>query len=364
MLEAWKWPERTSVLDFSGDVPHGLDGLLLLPSVRAERVHVLRVGDARPLWYSALTRAQLRELPGVLAQLEAQPRAGSDLAWWTLSEPAQAEPQPQRRWIRTLRSGLRVYVSRRAGKLWRWQLCDAGDVELEAGMLATEHATEIDDVIVTPHHLLVVATDYTASSTAQDIAPTHRVGIAARLPRARVHWLHGDPVRRPQLHHAHEVLGNIVVELGWPDSVHARGIQLARWTIDPRELQYQHEELCRHALRADTLAWGPRDGAWSRSFALTAEHASERPRVLRLDSCSSCYNERSFSFGHEPSAPTLCQLASGAHCVMLSVYDAVRDVAECLLLDADDIAGPPLATIRLPVAVRCDARPYFVAPSV
>lgn len=358
MIATWKWPDSAQNLDFTGD-RRGLFGMLLLPELQRQRVHLLRFAEEGPADYAALSLTQLQELPGLADRLDSQPRRSAEPAWWW-----RGSPPSDRGLRRTLPDGGRLSVSPSADKLWSWQLRDAQGVELDSGTFATEHATEIHDAILTPHQLLVVATDYTSVSTAHDISPTHRAGIAARRPRARLHWLHADPVKRLALEHAHEERALVCADLSFPDPGARRSLRLVRWTIDPRTLDYNPEDLYPRGLLAFELEPARGEGGWRHLFGVTADLGDEIPSLIRLDRASRRSRARSFSFAREPSAPLWIGAPSGGACLIVCVYDAVRDSSEVLLLDPERIEAPPLASIELPDAVRCDERPRFISTSI
>lgn len=353
MSDMWNWPTRSANLDFSGSIPSDLDGLLLLPCVGQGRLHVIRLGGGRPLWYSSVLLDRLSQAPIFAAALRATTTRASDLEW--LPSLMHAAPrESDERWIRTLpfhRSPRRLYVSRSAAELWHWRLCHEGGTVMDSGALATERIAAVVDVAVTMRHVLLMAT--------ADVPPDdaiHKLGIAVRRRRARVQWLHAERTSLPSFVHAHETEAQVLVDLSLAAPTASTASNLVRWTIDSDTLTYSTKPFSQQ--RLDWVAVGSTDeeGALRHLYGTATAPDGNSPALVRLDAISGARVTRELGFARQPGAPLPVGWGTprSASYVIMTVYDAVRDCTDCLVLDAERIDGAPLATIRLPDAVRCD----------
>ncbi|HEY6877572.1 MAG TPA: hypothetical protein VI299_06110 [Polyangiales bacterium] len=336
---------RQSDLALVGAVPADLDGLWLLPSESEGgdvRLHALRVGAGRSLWY-----ASVAELPG------ARERWAERLL--PLARPATVGPGAWSRVLSWDLDALSVHARRGAETHLTWSL-RAGAEQRDGGLLGVESAREIADLFVTESSLVLI------SVSGDERNARYQVGIAPRRERARVQWLAAEQEGWPELLHARESADLIQVELAVRATRFDASARVVRWTIDTRALLAAVQALLDFALAwPSVLAEQHPSRVYLCGVSGERAHGDPSPALVKLDLQSGGMEMRSFGFARELGAPALAQ-GSGTEprlFVLLPVYDAVRDRTDCYTLDADALDATPCAIIRLP-PVRATQRTHWI----
>jgi len=289
-------------------------------------LHALRIGRGQPVWYTVLSSLSQLELLGRFS-------AGYDSA------------------------RDRLTTTTHGASALSWQLTDAKGHIVESGIVAMDHPSRLAGVALTPRHLVVVAHQSESDAGPVPALSSYQVGIAARDVRARVRWLVSAP-GCPLLLHACEMGNEILVDIARSKVAETRSASLLRWTLSTQSDDAAVE--CVNQLCVDwpTVHLPPHSGPYRYLYAVAREcTGSDGPALIRFDQTSGHTIKRHLGFGREVGAPTLLPLVSQAPeqdraLLFAVVYDAVRDATELLILDAADLDGRPLASIRLPTPVR------------
>jgi len=327
----WAWPSTHTDLEFRGTAPVDLDGVFVLPELVSDSgesvlLHALRIGHGQPVWYTVLSSLSELELIGRFG-------AGFDSARERLSTTAHG------------------------ASALSWQLADSKGEVVETGTVAMDHPNRLAGVALTPRHLVLVAHHSESDAGPVPALASYQVGIAARDVRARVRWLVTAP-GCPLLLHACEVGPEIIVDIARSKVADTRSASLLRWTLTAQSDEASVEYVNQLCVDWPTVHAPPESGPYRYLYAVAREcTGSDGPALIRFDQTSGHTVKRHLGFGREVGAPTLLPLAPQAErheraLLFAVVYDAVRDASELLILDAADLDGRPLASIRLPTPVR------------
>ncbi|SEP18550.1 carotenoid oxygenase family protein [Amycolatopsis saalfeldensis] len=188
-----------------------------------------------------------------------------------------------------------------------------------------------------------------------------RLGVLRRdAPAAGVRWLTIDPCYVFHTLNAHDTAdGRIVLHVVRYDHMFAPGRPqpdgtLWRWTVDPAAGTVTEDRL------DDRRAEFPRiddrlAGADVRFGHLTASRGpEERSSLLRHDLHTGAVEEHRFETGRIPGEAVFVpadETPGGAGWLLAYVYDATAGSSDLVVLDAQNVAAPPVATVRLPQRV-------------
>jgi carotenoid cleavage dioxygenase len=188
-----------------------------------------------------------------------------------------------------------------------------------------------------------------------------RLGVLRRDdPAGGVRWLEIDPCYVFHTLNAHDTPdGRIVLHVVRYDSMFAPGRPqpdgtLWRWTIDPAAGTVSADRL------DDRRAEFPRiddrlAGADARFGHLTASRGPEaRSSLLRHDLHTGVVEEHRFETGRIPGEAVFVpadETPGGAGWLLTYVYDATAGSSDLVVLDAQNVAAPPVATVHLPQRV-------------
>ncbi|WP_329063792.1 carotenoid oxygenase family protein [Amycolatopsis sp. NBC_01480] len=188
-----------------------------------------------------------------------------------------------------------------------------------------------------------------------------RLGVLRRDdPAGGVRWLAIDPCYVFHTLNAHDTAdGRIVLHVVRYDHMFAAGRPqpdgtLWRWTIDPVAGTVTEDHL------DDRRAEFPRiddrlAGADSRFGHLTASRGpEERSSLLRHDLHTGSVEEHRFETGRIPGEAVFVpadETPGGAGWLLTYVYDATAGSSDLVVLDAQNVAAPPVATVHLPQRV-------------
>jgi carotenoid cleavage dioxygenase-like enzyme len=315
-------------LEFSGSVPWTLDGLFVLPErVTSETTttHGLRLCRGRPLWYAS--GARLQELAG--------------------REDFRADGSASH--------GLSIRVQ--TASTLAWQIASNDGTVLEYGDVAVDGPPRVVDAAPTRSFLVFVAAANEVSAGAGAQPFSYRLGVAARAPRARMHWFGGMHAGWASLLHACERNGQIVVDLARTDVPRATAATILRWQLNTAD-----GSAALHASHALPLDWPT---AHPTRFDELARYVygvarptaqTDGPALARLDQETGRLHARNLGFAREIGPPTFVPFFPRTRdkrgALLAVVYDAARDVSELMIFAVENLDQKPLATIRLPVAVR------------
>ncbi|WP_328611384.1 carotenoid oxygenase family protein [Amycolatopsis sp. NBC_00345] len=188
-----------------------------------------------------------------------------------------------------------------------------------------------------------------------------RLGVLRRDdPSGGVRWLAIDPCYVFHTLNAHDTAdGRIVLHVVRYDYMFRPGHPpsdgtLWRWTIDPAAGTVTEDRL------DDRRAEFPRiddrlAGADARFGHLTASRGPEaRSSLLRHDLHTGAVEEHRFETGRIPGEAVFVpadDTPGGAGWLLTYVYDATAGSSDLVVLDAQNVAAPPVATVRLPQRV-------------
>lgn len=191
---------------------------------------------------------------------------------------------------------------------------------------------------------------------------THRarIGVVPRDRAAgRVRWFPIEPCFVFHFANAYETADRIVIDAIrypdlWRDATEIGDGSLYRWTIDRRTGSVSETVL------DDTRIEFPRyderrTGTQHRYTYAVADDDGTGRAVVRYDVRDGAQQVHRFVPGTFPGeftfVPAHAGAAEDAGWLIGFAYDAARDVSDLVVLDASDIAAPPVATVALPVRV-------------
>jgi carotenoid cleavage dioxygenase len=188
-----------------------------------------------------------------------------------------------------------------------------------------------------------------------------RLGVLRRDdPYGKVRWFDIDPCYVFHPLNAHDDGDRIVVyvmrypEL-WRPGAESRPATLWRWTLDLATEDVREEQV------DDRPAEFPRVddrlvGLDSRFGHVTATDHEEEARgaLLRYDLRTGAVTAHDFGAGRFPAEASFApadDAPGGPGWLLTYVYDAATDRSDLVILDADDLTAPPVATVHLPARV-------------
>lgn len=133
--------------------------------------------------------------------------------------------------------------------------------------------------------------------------------------------------------------------------------RLWRWTVDPAAGSVEERMLFDTAEEFPCIderyAAGPHRWVWSVGLDADRGAALSGPRLLRHDLLTMTTEVHELGAGREAGAPVFVPRGAcapeGDGWLLVPVHDARTGLGELLILDSGDFAGPPVATVRLPV---------------
>ncbi|GAB3205736.1 carotenoid oxygenase family protein [Nocardia tengchongensis] len=184
-----------------------------------------------------------------------------------------------------------------------------------------------------------------------------RLGVLRRDdPHGAVRWFDIEPCYVFHTLNAHDEPGRIVLYAMrypsmWRDTSQGfdTGATLWRWTLDLATGAVREERI------DDRIAEFPRIDDRLAGLDARFGHASisegERGALLRYDLHTGSSSVHDFGPGRVPAEAAFAaadETPGGAGYLMTYVYDAAENRSDLVILDADDLAAAPVATIHLP----------------
>ncbi|WP_251093825.1 carotenoid oxygenase family protein [Streptomyces sp. Caat 7-52] len=183
-----------------------------------------------------------------------------------------------------------------------------------------------------------------------------RLGLLRRDdPHGEVRWLPVDPCYVFHVLNAHDAPDGTVVlyVMRYPEmwrrtadgGTRPQQAVLWKWTVDPARGTVREEQL------DDRPGEFPRVDDRLTGLAAGHGHVTCGTSLVRYDLRSGGVTAHDFGAGRVPGEAAFAPAdgtAGGAGWLLTYVHDAATDRSELVVLDADDLAAPPVATIRLP----------------
>ncbi|HYB44670.1 MAG TPA: carotenoid oxygenase family protein [Candidatus Methylomirabilis sp.] len=191
-----------------------------------------------------------------------------------------------------------------------------------------------------------------------------RVGLMRRGDGAPVRWFDVAPCYVFHVLNAFEEAGQVIVDVVRYDELWRPGIssfpraRLHRWRIDPAAGKVGEERLDDRAIefpRCDERRTGLRHRYGYAVYTEDGADTNSGTALIKYESRSGAAAVHDFGSGRVPGEGVFVPSAAGAGedegWVLTYVFDAARGASELVILDAAGFAGPPIATIELPVRV-------------
>jgi carotenoid cleavage dioxygenase-like enzyme len=190
-----------------------------------------------------------------------------------------------------------------------------------------------------------------------------RLGVMKRDDAsAPVRWIEIDPCYVFHVANAYDDGATIVMDVVkytelWARDPHAfEPATLVRWTIDSVSSSVTETRLDERAVEFPRIDERLTGSAHRFIYTVGVGATGEgRTEIRKYDVVSGTSDAHDFGPGRTPGEAVFVPAASGtaedAGYLMCYVYDAARDRSDYVVLDANAIAAPPLATIALPARV-------------
>ena len=276
-----------------------------------------------------------------------------------------------------------TYAGTTHDKVWYVRVSPAGKVTREVA-IPVEHGPSIHESSLTANHVLIFDLPVTFSMSAviggasfpYRWNPDHkaRVGLLPKDGGADdVIWCAVDPVYVFHVANSFEADdGTIVVDLcvyetmfepapgGAVDGPAGKSLGLERWTIDPVTRHVNRKTIDatpQEFPRPDERFFGqPYRYAWSMGLASEAgEDFIGHAPIFAFDLHTGQRTARDFGPGKVPGefvfVPRSAQAPEGDGWLMGYVIDAASGTTDLVILDAQDIAGAPVAVVHIPCRI-------------
>ncbi|MFD7338582.1 carotenoid oxygenase family protein [Streptomyces violascens] len=198
-----------------------------------------------------------------------------------------------------------------------------------------------------------------------DVEYGARLGVLRRDdPYGEVRWLTVDPCYVFHALNAYDEPGDgagrgerIVLHVVRYERLGARGATLWKWTLDLATGVVGEEQLDDQACefpRIDDRLAGLDAGFGHVTVARTPSSGPVSGALLRYDLRTGAVARHDFGAGRAPAEAAFAPAddrPGGPGWLLSYVYDAARDASDLVILDADDLAAPPVATVHLPQRV-------------